>query len=164
MRMSAKTYNEMNLLAGKCFNANAIVDNLAYCLDYHYYNEIAKVVHLRVAHVLPEFADLITDKMLELSARPIRTDINGYGEDYATLPEIFRVLKETMIEILEDARKLIETADLNGDDEVRIFCEEFLTKISLYVKQAEEWENAAKSIDAHTFNIHIKEYTHFITL
>lgn len=164
MRMSPETYNKMNLLAGKCFNANAIVDNLAYCLDFHYYNEIAKIVHLRVAHILPELADNITDKMLELSARPIRVDIKGYGEDYAELPKIFEVLKATLRELLEDTRALINIADLNEDDEVRIFCEEFLTKVSLYVKQAEEWENAANSMDAHSLNVHIKEYTHFISL
>lgn len=164
MRMSLESYNKMNELAGKCFNANAIVDNLAYCLDYHYYNEIAKIVHLRVAHKLPEFADEITDKMLELSARPIRVDINGYNQDYEQLPDLFAELEKTFAELLEDTRKLIGIADLNADDEVRIFCEELLVKLSAYVKQAEEWKNAANVMDAHTLNVHIKEYTHFIAL
>ena len=164
MRMSKESYDKLNQLAGKCFNANAIVDNLAYCLDYHYFNEIAKVVHLRVAHKLPEFADLITDKMLELSARPIRVDIKGYSEDYEKLQPIFEELYKTMVELLEDTRKLIGIADLNEDDEVRIFCEEFLAEISMYVKQAEEWVNASKKMDEHTLNIHIREYTHFIEL
>lgn len=164
MRMSLESYNKMNELAGKCFNANAIIDNLAYCLDFHYYNEIAKIVHLRVAHKLPEFADLITDKMLELSARPIRVDIKGYNEDFADLKKVFEELHKTMVEILEDTRKLIGIADLNEDDEVRIFCEEFLMQISVYVKQAEEWRNAAEAMDPHTLNVHIKEYTHFIEL
>ena len=164
MRMSMESYNKLNELAGKCFNANAVVDNLAYSLDYHYYNEIAKIVHFRVAHKLPEFADLITDKMLELSARPIRVDIKGYNEDYEDLSKVFDTLYDTLRELLEDTRKLISIADLNEDDEVRIFCEEFLTMLSPYVKQVEEWINAAKVMDAHTLNIHIKEYTHFIAL
>ncbi len=164
MRMSLESYNKMNELAGKCFNANAIVDNLAYCLDYHYYNEIAKIVHLRVAHKLPEFADEITDKMLELSARPIRVDINGYKQDYEKLPDLFAELEKTFVELLEETRKLIGIADLNADDEVRIFCEELLVKLSAYVKQAEEWKNAANAMDAHTLNVHIRDYTHFIAL
>ena len=164
MRMSQESYDKLNELAGKCFNANAIVDNLAYCLDFHYFNEIAKVVHLRVAHKLPEFADLITDKMLELSARPIRTDIKGYDTDYEKLSDIFHVLHNTFVELLEDTRKLISIADLNEDDEVRIFCEEFLTQLSVYVKQTEEWIHASDSLDPNTLNIHIKEYTHFIAL
>ena len=164
MRMSLESYKKMNQLAGKCFNANAVVDNLAYCLDYHYYNEIAKVVHLRVAHKLPEFADQITDKMLELSARPIRVDIDGYDKDYDKLPDIFEELHKTLLDLLEATRSLISSSDLDGDDEVRIFGEEFLTQISVYVKQAEEWKNASEKMDANTLNIHIKDYTHFIAL
>ena len=164
MRMSKESYDRLNQLVGKCFNANAVVDNLAYCLDFHYFNEIGKVVHLCVAHKLPELADLVSDKMLELSARPIRVDINGYAEDYEDLKQIFEVLHSTMVELLENTRELISIADLNADDEVRIFCEEFLMLVSVYVKQSEEWLNAANVLDAHTLNIHIKDYTHFIKL
>ena len=164
MRMSKESYDRLNQLVGKCFNANAVVDNLAYCLDFHYLNEIGKVVHLCVAHKLPELADLVSDKMLELSARPVRVDINGYVEDYDDLSKIFEVLHSTMQDLLEATRELIGIADLNEDDEVRIFCEEFLMMVSVYVKQAEEWVNASKVMDAHTLNIHIKEYTHFIAL
>lgn len=164
MRMSLESYNKMNELAGKFFDANAIVDNLAYNLDFYYYNEIAKIVHLRVAHKLPEFADMVTDKMLELSARPIRTDIGGYKEEYKELPETFAKLGETFRSLLEETRKLISIADINEDDEVRIFCEELLVELSKYFKQAEEWANAANNMDAHTLNVHIKDYTHFIAL
>ena len=164
MRMTEETYRNLNLLAGRCFNANAVVDNLAYNLDYYYYNEIAKIVHLRVAHLLPELADKITDKMLELSARPIRVDIQGYDADYPNLPDIFAVLLKEMTGLLEETRRLIGVSDMNGDDEVRIFLEEFLGEISLLVKQAEEWEHAASIMDAHTLNVHIKEYTHFIQM
>lgn len=164
MRMSEESYVKMNELVAKCFDANAVIDNLAYSLDFHYFNEIAKVVHLRVAHIMPEWADLVSDKMLELSVRPVRLDIKGYAEDYEDLQKVFSVLHATIDGILEDTRKLIGVADLNGDDEVRIFCEEFLTKVSVFVKQAEEWENAAKVLDPQTLNIHIKDYTHFIEI
>lgn len=164
MRMSKESYAKMNQLLGKCFNANAVIDNLAYSLDFHYFSEIAKVVHLRVAHIMPEWADLISDKMLELSARPVRVDIKGYAEDYEDLQKVFSVLHETVSEILEDTRKLVGAADLNGDDEVRIFCEEFLMRVSPFVKQAEEWKNAAEHLDPQTLNIHINQYTHFIEL
>lgn len=164
MRMSEESYLKMNELVAKCFDANAVIDNLAYSLDFHYFNEIAKVVHLRVAHIMPEWADLISDKMLELSVRPVRLDIKGYAEDYSDLQKVFSVLHSTIDGILEDTRKLIGVADLNGDDEVRIFCEEFLTKVSVFVKQAEEWENAAKVLEPQTLNIHIKDYTHHIEI
>ena len=164
MRMSNKSYNNMNALAAMCFDANASIDNLAYSLDYHYYNRIAEVVHLHVAHIMPEWADLITDQMLELSARPVRLNINGYNKDYEDVKDVFAALLETLMGISSFTKDLIESADMSGDDEVRIFGEEFLMKVSPFIKQAEEWSNAAKLMDPHSLNIHIKDYTHFIEL
>ena len=164
MRMSNKSYNNMNALAAMCFDANAFIDNLAYSLDYHYYNKIAEVVHLHVAHIMPEWADLITDQMLELSARPVRLNINGYNKDYEDVKDVFAALLETPMGISSFTKDLIESADMSGDDEVRIFGEEFLMKVSPFIKQAEEWSNAAKLMDPHSLNIHIKDYTHFIEL
>lgn len=164
MRMSNKSYNNMNALAAMCFDANASIDNLAYSLDYHYYNKIAEVVHLHVAHIMPEWADLITDQMLELSARPVRLNINGYNKDYEDVKDVFAALLETLMGISSFTKDLIESADMSGDDEVRIFGEEFLMKVSPFIKQAEEWSNAAKIMDPNSLNIHIKDYTHFIEL
>ena len=164
MSMSNKSYNNMNALAAMCFDANASIDNLAYSLDYHYYNKIAEVVHLHVAHIMPEWADLITDQMLELSARPVRLNINGYNKDYEDVKDVFAALLETLMGISSFTKDLIESADMSGDDEVRIFGEEFLMKVSPFIKQAEEWSNAAKIMDPHSLNIHIKDYTHFIEL
>lgn len=162
MRMTVKSYNNMNALTAMCFNANAIVDNLAYSLDYHYYTRIANIVHHHVAHVLPAWADEITDQMLKLSARPVRKDINGYEEDYDDLTKVFSVLLKTLEDIRNATRDLIESADMDGDDEVRIFGEEFLMKIQDFIKQADEWIDASKKMDPQTLNIHIEDYTHFI--
>lgn len=162
MRMSINSYNKMNILLGKCFNANAVIDNLAYNLDYYYFNEIAKIVHLKVAHVMPELADMVSDKMLELSARPVRVEIGGYQEDYSNLTAIFNVLGETLEDLRVYTKELIEFADMEGDDEIRIFAENFLDIMSPYIKQSEEWIHASEALSPAEFNIHIKEYTHFI--
>ena len=164
MRMSEESYDRLNALTAMCFNANAVFDNLAYNLDYHYYANISKVVHLHVAHVMPEWADLITEEMIQLSARPVRRAIGGYDTDYQDLKEIFTVMLNTLLELRQATRNLIDAADMDGDDEVRIFGEEFLTILKPYVKQAEEWINAAEVLDAKDFNIHILDYTHFIPL
>ena len=164
MLMTKTSYDSMNELVGKCFNANAIIDNLAYSLDYHYYTKIAEVVHHHVAHVMPAWADMISDQMLKLSARPVRKDIGGYEKDYEDLKEIFETLKVTILEIRQATRSLIEAADLEGDDEVRIFAEKFLEETTPFIKQAEEWLTVAKRLDANTLNIHIHDYTHFIAV
>lgn len=164
MRMSVNSYNSMNALASMCFNANAIIDNLAYSLDYHYYTRIADIVHHNVAHVMPVWADDITDQMLQLSARPTRLDIGGYDKDYEDLKEVFDVLMKTLIGIRNATKELIEIADMDEDDEVRIFGEDFLCKVQPFIKQVDEWINAANKLDPQTLNIHIKDYTHFIAI
>lgn len=163
VRMTLNSYNNMNELVRKCFNANAIIDNLAYNLDFYYYNQIAEVVHHKVAHVMPVWADIVSDKMLELSARPIRKGIGEYTDDISDLKEIFKILVETFYDIREFTRNLIESADMNGDDEVRIFGEEFLVIVSPFIKQAEEWINASNKMSENDLNIHIEQYTHFLT-
>ena len=164
MRMSKESYDRLNALTAMCFDANAVFDNLAYTLDYHYNANISKVVHLKVAHVMPAWADLVTDKMIELSARPVRLPINGYKDDITSLEQIFTTMQDTLMNLRSAVRSLIESAELDGDDEVRIFAEEFLTIMSPYIKQAEEWVNASKVISEQTLNIHIADYTHFISL
>lgn len=162
MEISEKSYRELNNLATLCFDANAVFDNLAYNLDYHYYTKIAKVLHLSVAHIMPEWADIITDKMLELGLRPTRGAIGSYSEDIADVKVIFEKVFETFMNLRKNCCDLISTADLNDDDEVRIFGEEFLTVITPFIKQSQEWLNIIGVLNANELNIHIKEYTNFI--
>ena len=111
---------------------------------------------------MPEWADMISDKMLELSGRPVRKEIGGYEEEYKDLKSIFKALDDVLEDIRLNVKDFIEFADMEGDDEVRIFAENFLDMMSPYVKQAEEWVNASEMLSPAEFNIHIKEYTHFI--
>ena len=164
MRMQEKTYKTMNELVAVCFDANAIVDNLAYNLDYHYFNEIGTIVHQNVAHVMPELADEITDEMLLLSARPTRKAIPEHGEEYGTLAEIFAELSSLFVNMSNKVKLLIDVADMNGDAEVRTFAEDFLAKVTVFVKQADEWVDAIKKLTENEMNFHIKQYTHFISL
>lgn len=164
MRISEISYKQLNNLATLCFDANAVFDNLAYNLDYYFYTKIAKVVHLSVAHVMPEWADIITDKMLELGLRPVREDIGAYEEDIKDVKVIFEVAYNTLMNLRKKCCELISTADLNDDDEVRIFGEEFLTLITPFIKQIEEWSNAIGEIGANNLNIYIKDYTNFISV
>lgn len=167
MRMSPDVYLKMNNVVALCFDANAVLDNLAYSLDYHYYNRVADVVHHSMAHIMPEWADIFTTEMLKLSARPIRKPIGGYEKDYseAEWKDIFVTIKNLMESLRDSVRDLINAADMNDDDEIRIFGENFLEGILLsFLKQAEEWVNASLVLTPSEMNIHIKEYTNFIAI
>lgn len=137
-RISEETCAKMNSLATKCFELNAEFDNLAYSLEYNYFHQIANIIHYHIAHIMPEFADLITDKMLELSVRPVRQNISGYGKEYTNVLAAFISLRDAMYSFRSGIKDLIYTADMNEDDEARIFAEELLDKVSLYIKQSEE--------------------------
>ena len=137
-RISEETCAKMNSLATKCFELNAEFDNLAYSLEYNYFHQIANIIHYHIAHIMPEFADLITDKMLELSVRPVRQNISGYGKEYTNVLAAFISLRDAMYSFRSGIKDLIYTADMNEDDEARIFAEELLNKVSLYIKQSEE--------------------------
>ena len=98
-----------------------------------------------------------------LSARPVRKNINGYEQEISNLTEIFNVLLETFLSLKQQVKELIESADMDGDDEIRIFGEEFLKNhLEKFIKQAEEWINASSVLSPAEMNIHIKQYTHFI--
>ena len=137
-RISEETCAKMNSLATKCFELNAEFDNVAYSLEYNYFHQIANIIHYHIAHIMPEFADLITDKMLELSVRPVRQNISGYGKEYTNVLAAFISLRDAMYSFRSGIKDLIYTADMNEDDEARIFAEELLDKVSLYIKQSEE--------------------------
>ena len=164
MMISESSYRQLNTLATLCFDANAVFDNLAYNLDYYYYGKIAKIVHLNIAHLMPEWADIITDKMLVLGLRPTRGTIGSYEQDIPEVKTVFEQLHITLLNLRKNCCDLIATADLNDDDEVRIFGEEFLTKITPFIKQSEEWLKIIGDIGANELNIHILEYTNFINV
>ena len=81
MKISEATYNQLNNLLQKSFDCNAQADNLAYNIDYTRYPLTADVYHHSFAHVFPQLADVISDLMIKLNARPIRKGINTYDKE-----------------------------------------------------------------------------------
>ncbi len=101
--------------------------------------------------------------MLQLSARPTRAAIGSYETDYTDLRVMFDIMMKTFLNMRAFVRNLIETADMNSDDEVRIFGEKFLeTNIQIFIKQIDEWIETSKTVSPEHLNLHIKNYTHFI--
>ena len=82
MLMSEETRDQLNELVRLSFDANSVVDNFAYNLAYYDYPNIEGIVHELFAHKFPEFADILTNMMIELDARPLRKGINTHDKDY----------------------------------------------------------------------------------
>ena len=164
MLMTKKTEESLNRLLQELFEGNAIIDNLVYNLIYHGYNELGDAIHKPVAHKLPEMADEISDLIDRMGGRPVRYGLETHNEVLAEVPAVFTKLNEYFLSLRIILNKLIEDADMEDDAEVRIYLEDFLNRMVMpYVRQSEEWKKAADRLASDTFNIHIKEYTHYIT-
>ena len=154
----------MNNHIQKSFDCNAQADNFAYNIDYTLYPNIADLYHHAFAHKFPMLADVISDLMIRLNARPIRKPVNGYNSEYRSLYDLFVDNDRMMEDYRQEVRKTIDIADLNDDYEIRIAMENFLVDLLPYVKQADIWRTKAEQYkeQPYQFDVHFKELTTLI--
>ncbi len=164
MKISEATYNQLNNLLQKSFDCNAQADNLAYNIDYTRYPLTADIYHHSFAHIFPQLADVISDLMIKLNARPIRKGINTYDKEYLSLQDVFIDNDRMTEEYRQEIRKTIDIADMNDDYEIRIAMEDFLNKFLPYVKQSDVWRFKAEQYkdSPWQFDVHFEELTTFI--
>ena len=72
MYISQSTYDKLNDLLQKCFQMNSFCDNLAYNMSMLNMVNTEPIFHEKFAHKFPEFADIISNMMVALGARPVR--------------------------------------------------------------------------------------------
>lgn len=144
MLMSEDTRNRLNELLAACFTLNAFSDNIAYNLGIADYNNIENIYHTHWAHHFTEIADVLSGLMLKLDTRPIRLPVTGYDTDYnGNLVEMFADNLKAANEYRDNIVTVLEVAELNGDIEVKLALEDFLTAFIPYRKQAEVWHTYA---------------------
>lgn len=163
--ISNETLEMANRFLKELFGGNARIDNLYYNLSSKYYNNLADAIHEPVAHMLPEWADKLTAVIDKMGGRPVRYGCPDYTEEY-DVKEAFANLQDYFYGLREKATLIIEELEGNGQDiEIRIFLEDFILNIlSNYCKQSDEWKIASERLSENDFNIHIRDYTHYIKL
>ena len=165
MLIAEQTREQLNELLKYSFDANAVVDNYAYNIAFYRYPNIEEIVHKRFAHKLPEFADIFSDMMIRLDARPVRKGLRDHEEDFDG--DLYRIF-EGLLGLCNDYRQsiinTITIAELNEDYEVKIRLEEFLTQFEPYRKQADVWFEYVKRYkdDYKSFDVHFEDITTFI--
>lgn len=163
MRLHEETYNALNELVKMCFEMNAVADNIYYNMANLYYNNSAEKFHHSYAHAWGSVADMISDEMLKLNARPVRLPVGGSEEEYDSLELMMAVNAAAVNKVFEKCKEIVDLADMLDDVDIRIFGENLLNGVLLnYVKQADEWLKVTKSVPAYHFDIHFDDYTHFI--
>ena len=170
MDISDEAYARAKILLGHMFEANAVFDNVAYNFNFRELNKMGDIYHLSYAHLFPAttFADGLSDKMLELNARPIRMAMPEHSEEQATATASFEATSLTIHELEKEVSDLIGFLDnsvLPGDKELRIYLENVIEgAVCKARKQADEWLAISHSVTDQTLNIHFEDYTHFITI
>lgn len=105
MRLHEETYNALNELMKMCFEMNAVADNIYYNMANLYYNHSAELFHHSYAHAWGQVADMISDEMLKLNARPIRLPVEGANEEYDNLELMMAVNSAAVNKVLRSVRK-----------------------------------------------------------
>ena len=165
MIIAEQTREQLNELLKYSFDANAVVDNYAYNIAFYRYPNMEEIVHKHFAHKFPEFADIFSDMMIRLDARPVRKGLKDHDEDFNG--DLYRIF-EGLLALCNDYRQsiinTITIAELNEDYEVKIRLEEFLTQFEPYRKQADVWFEYAKRYkdDYKSFDVHFEDITTFI--
>lgn len=165
MMISNETREQLNKLIAKSFDCNAQADNMCYCIGYAEYNVIEDIVHHSFAHAFPALADELSDLMLRLNARPVRSDISGYDHDYeGNLEAIFADMLMMCHEYRQMIIETIDIAEMNSDYEIKIGLEEFLVKFLPYMKQVNIWLDYAKRYNGNykSFNVHFPEISNLV--
>ena len=144
MYISQSTYDKLNDLLQKSFQMNSFCDNLAYNMSMLNMVNTEPVFHKNFAHKFPEFADVISDMMVKLDAKPVRQGLKDNLDDYNSFEEIFADLKEQNDIYRVNIIDVIESADLNEDLEVKIIIEKFLCDFITYLHQVNVWHKKSK--------------------
>jgi hypothetical protein len=123
---------------------------------------------MHICSLVINFADSLSDKMLELNARPIRPAQPEYSDEYRTVTDAFAAT-DVAIRALEaevaDCIKYLESDRSAGNDSLRLFFENMLeNQITKARKQADEWLDASHKVTDQTLNIHFEDFTHFVDI
>lgn len=144
MYISQSTYEKLNDFLQQCFQMNSYCDNLAYNMSMLNMVNVEPIFHEKFAHEFPKFADIISNMMIQLDARPMRKALAENVDDYDNFTLIFADLKEQIDNYRQNIISVIESADINGDIEVKIIMEKFLCDFISYLNQVNIWHKKSK--------------------
>ena len=144
MYISQSTYEKLNDFLQKCFQMNSYCDNLAYNMSALHMINVEPIFHEKFAHAFPGFADIVSEMMVKLDARPIRKALEENVNDYDNFQLIFADLKDNIDNYRENIIGVIESADINNDVEVKIIMEKFLHNFINYLNQVNIWYKKSK--------------------
>lgn len=161
--MEQNTEKMLNRFLQILFNGNAVLDNVCYNLKHKGYARLESAIHGPVAHLMGAWADQVSDLMDELGGRPVRYALPDNIEELSPEEALGKVAAY-FDDLGGVVAKAVVAAEESGELEVKVFLEDFaLNKVAKYRKQAHEWLDAVNRLGADTLNVHIGDYTSYIS-
>lgn len=169
MLMTEETREKLNSLLANFFSKNSQADNIAYNLAFYAMPLCSKIYHKSFAHFFTgdDMADMLSDFMDLLDTRAERKEVAANIKDYnGDILAIFQDNLDMCNRCRNAIIDAIDTADFNGDYEVRIKMEELLITFMPYRKQADVWAKFAERYkeDYKSFDVHFADITTYIDI
>ena len=165
--MKEKIFREiedsLNSLLQATFQMNSHADNCAYWLASNNFVNSAVIFHEKYAHKFPEFADMISDFMIKLGARPIRKTLEENDYEYSDYIELFEDVETEILHYRELIYQIIDTIEKKNMREVVNFLDEYLLTLVDYLNQVNIWEVKANDI-GDNYSVFDKYFESFTTI
>ena len=158
MYINEKTKDCMMELVKETFQLNAFLDNCVYNLDYLGCPISQLKLHNDFAHLAPEWADRITELLNTQGVRVCRLGLDDEITEYSHSSEIFKDIRIRFEQYRELICECIEISDFAGDLVIKIFLEEYLSSLNIYLKQVNLWEQKAEELTSTNFDVHFLDF------
>ena len=136
---------KMMELARDTFQLNAFLDNCAYHLDFYNLPVTQDIVHHKFAHLAPAWADEITEFLSTQGVRSVRLGLSDEITDYDNIALVFNDMYDTFVKYTDEILDMIEFCEFKNETRTKIFLENFVTSLNIYLKQTRIWKDKINS-------------------
>ena len=136
---------KMMELVRDTFQLNAFLDNCAYHLDFYNLPVTQDIVHHKFAHLAPGWADEITEFLSTQGVRSVRLGLSDEITDYDNITLVFNDMYDTFVKYTDEILDMIEFCEFKNETRTKIFLENFVTSLNIYLKQTRIWKDKINS-------------------
>ena len=136
---------KMMELVRDTFQLNAFLDNCAYHLDFYNLPVTQDIVHHKFAHLAPGWADEITEFLSTQGVRSVRLGLSDEITDYDNIALVSNDMYDTFVKYTDEILDMIEFCEFKNETRTKIFLENFVTSLNIYLKQTRIWKDKINS-------------------
>ena len=136
---------KMMELVRDTFQLNAFLDNCAYHLDFYNLPVTQDIVHHKFAHLAPGWADEITEFLSTQGVRSVWLGLSDEITDYDNIALVFNDMYDTFVKYTDEILDMIEFCEFKNETRTKIFLENFVTSLNIYLKQTRIWKDKINS-------------------